>query len=64
MGFENLPELLQTLIPWMAFLTMVIVLVGSALLLTWDIVKKARNVWDKRRSTFDPDIVIESDEEE
>ncbi len=61
MGFENLPEMLQTLIPWMGFLTMVIVLVGSALLLTWDIVKKVRNTLDKRRSTFDPDLVIDEE---
>jgi len=62
MGFENLPEWMQTAIPWMAWGTMVIVLFGSAILLTWDIVKKVRNVLDKRRSTFDPDRVIDDED--
>ena len=62
MGFENLPEWMQVVIPWMAWGTMVIVLVGSAVLLTWDIVKKIRNVLDKRRSTFDPGVPINEEE--
>jgi len=61
MGFENLPDWMQILIPWMAWGTMVIVLLGSGVLLTWDIIKKIRNVLDKRRSTFDPDMLIDEE---